>query len=146
MFKCLVRVLSHNEDGQVKRTGQDQKTSERSERGHERAKGSGREAQEQKKMLGYLKYMQVKNDATPEQREDAANGLRIYQGLKADKKGPFLDRWKATKDNKSTQWMKTFEEELQKDKIVERNTLRGLYTRQFPPMHLCNCVLVCSHL
>ena len=101
---------------------------------------------DQKKMLGYLKYMQVKNDATPEQKEDAAVGLRIYNGLKADKKGPFLERWKATKDNKSTAWMKTFEEELSKDKIVERNTLRGLYTRQFPPMHLCNCVLVCSHL
>ena len=70
---------------------------------------------EQKKMLGYLKYMSEKKDATPEQKEDAAIGLRIYQGLKADKKGPFLDRWKATKDNKSTSWMKTFEEELQKD-------------------------------
>ena len=100
---------------------------------------------EQKKMLGYLAYMSKKKDATEEQKEDAAIGLRIYQGLKADKKGPFLDRWKATKDNKSTAWMKTFEEELQKDKTVERNTLRGMYTRQFP-MHLCNCVLVCSHM
>ena len=100
---------------------------------------------EQKKMLGYLTYMSKKKDATEEQKEDAAIGLRIYQGLKQDKKGPFLDRWKATKDNKSTAWMKTFEEELQKDKTVERNTLRGMYTRQFP-MHLCNCVLVCSHM
>ena len=101
---------------------------------------------DQKKMLGWLSYMGKSSSATPEQKEDAAVGLRIYHGLKADKKGPFLDRWKATKDNKSTGWMKEFEEELQKDKIVERNTLRGLYTRQFPPMHLCNCVLVCSHL
>ena len=133
MVKSSAQVKTKKPVKQVKELTQEQKE-------------AAEKHKEQKKMLGYLKYMQVKSDATPEQREDAATGLRIYHGLKADKKGPFLERWKATKDNKSTQWMKTFEEELQKDKTVERNTLRGLYTRQVPPMHLCNCVLVCSHL
>ena len=86
-----------------------------------------------------------KKSASAEQKEDASIGPRVYKGLSESKKGPFLDRWKATKDNKSTSWMKTFEEELQKDKNVERLTLHGFYTRQFP-IHLCNCVLVCSHM
>ena len=87
---------------------------------------------EQKKMVGYLKYMAVKKEATPQEKEDAEAGLRIYQGLPAFKKTPFLEKWKATKDNKTTGWMKTFEEDLQKEKIIERDTLRGYFTRQFP--------------
>ncbi len=70
---------------------------------------------------------------------EAKRGLEVYECLPPSKKGAFIDRWKASKDNKNMAWLKDFEETLSKEKEFKRKNLSGLYTR-----HLF--VQICMHL
>ena len=101
--------------------------------------------QSRKQMLGYLKYTPESSKATPEQKKQCVDALKIYEALPPNKKNAFIDRWKSTKDSKNMGWVRDFEETLSKEREVTRSHTQDLLTRQFRKQ-LHECVLACIAL
>ena len=104
--------------------------------------------EDRKAMLGYLKFTPKSAKADAETKELCKKGLQVYDALPPNKKGAFIDRWKATKDSKNLGWVKDFEEELSKEKEVTRNKICGFYTRQLTSiiaMCMCKQMHACLH-
>ena len=108
-----------------------------------RGKRTNEDVADRKQMMGYLKFTQGSKKANAEHKEQCKRGLQVYDALPPNKKGAFIDRWKATKDSKNLGWVKDFEEELSKEKEVTRNKVCGLFTRQ---LHADACLFACIAL
>ena len=100
-------------------------------------------AQDRKDMMGYLKFTPLSKKASGEAKALCIKGLQVYESLPPNKKGAFIDRWKATKESKNCGWVKDFEEELSKEREVTRNKVCGFYTRQ---LHADACLFACIAL
>jgi hypothetical protein len=99
-------------------------------------------------MLGCLKFTPLSKKASGEAKAQCIKGLQVYESLPPNKKGAFIDRWKATKDSKNMGWVKDFEEEVNKEKEVTRSKVCGLYTRQLTStiaMCMCKQMHACLH-
>jgi hypothetical protein len=105
-------------------------------------------SQDRKDMMGYLKFTPTSKKASGEAKALCIKGLQVYESLPPNKKGAFIDRWKATKDSKNMGWVKDFEEEVNKEKEVTRSKVCGLYTRQLTStvaMCMCKQMHACLH-
>lgn len=99
--------------------------------------------EDRKAMLGYLNFQPKSAKADAATKEQCKRGLQVYDALPPNKKGAFIDRWKATKESKNCGWVKDFEEELSKEREVTRNKVCGFYTRQ---LHADACLFACIAL
>ena len=80
-------------------------------------------------MIGWMKFQQEAQKTTAAQKEHAKSGLAYYENLDKKGKAAFVTRWKATKDKKNADWVKDFEEEMNRTREFTREKKTGLMTR-----------------
>jgi len=97
-----------------------------------------------KQLLGWMNSRTQKE--TPEETRAKEESRQVYTGLPSAKKIAFVERWKASKKNKNFDWVRDYQEEMQKRTDYERDSQIKQCTRPRVRVYICIYIYIIIYI